>query len=207
MLKKVLLVDDHFVVRTGVSMILEDNIDDLKVYTVRNYVEAIHFLKENDVNLIILDIDIPGGKKAKMVQEIRSIQQEVKILMFSAFEEEVYACRYIMAGANGYLNKQSEEHEIIQVVNSILNTGSYYTDNIVNKIVKASIDKKSINPLENLSKRELEVYMYLIKGEGNIEIANRLGLRVSTVSTYKKRIFEKLEVSNFTELISFSKVY
>ncbi|MFI0490446.1 response regulator [Flavobacterium sp.] len=202
MANRILLVDDHLVVRTGVSIILEENFKDLTIFTAKTFPETISFVKENNVDLIILDINIPGGKNREMINDIRAFQPDVKIMMFSANDDEDYACQYIIAGANGYVNKLSEERVIVEAVDSILTKGSYFTPEIINKIVSASVNKTSINPLDNLSKREFQISELLLSGDGNIEIANKLNIQMSTVSTYKSRIFEKLNVKNLVELIS-----
>jgi DNA-binding NarL/FixJ family response regulator len=202
MSSKILLVDDHLVVRVGVSTILKERFEKLKIFTTKNFPETISFVKENKVDLIILDINIPGGKNRKMISDIRQFLPDVKILIFSVHNEEDYACQYILAGANGYLNKLSDENEIVNAVDSVLKTGSYFTPEIINQIVNASINKTAINLLDSLSKREREISKLLTKGDGNIEIANKLNIQMSTVSTYKSRIFEKLKVKNLVELIS-----
>jgi len=202
MANRILLVDDHLVVRTGVSLILEENFKDVKIFTAKNFPETISFVKENNVNLIILDINIPGGKNREMINDIRAFQPDVKIMIFSAYDDDDYACQYIIAGANGYLNKLCDEETMVFAIDSILKKGSYFTPEIINKIVSASINKTAINPLDNLSKREFQISELLLSGDGNIEIANKLNIQMSTVSTYKSRIFEKLNVKNLVELIS-----
>lgn len=202
MANRILLVDDHLVVRTGVSIILEENFKDLTIFTAKTFPETISFVKENSIDLIILDINIPGGKNREMINDIRAFQPDVKIMIFSAYDDDDYACQYIIAGANGYLNKLSSEEIIVEAIDSILKKGSYFTPAIINKIVNASINKTAINPLDNLSKREFQISELLLSGDGNIEIANKLNIQMSTVSTYKSRIFEKLNVKNLVELIS-----
>jgi DNA-binding NarL/FixJ family response regulator len=202
MSNRILLVDDHLVVRTGVSIILEENFKDLTIFTAKSFPETISFVKENSVDLIILDINIPGGKNREMITDIRAFLPDVKILIFSAYNDDDYACQYIIAGANGYLNKLSSEETIVAAIDSIFKKGSYFTPEIISKIVSASVNKTSINPLDNLSKREFQISELLLSGDGNIEIANKLNIQMSTVSTYKSRIFEKLNVKNLVELIS-----
>ncbi|MDD5151976.1 MAG: response regulator transcription factor [Flavobacterium sp.] len=185
----ILIVDDHLVVRTGISMILEEHLSDVKIITAKNYLEAISVLKNNSLSLIILDINIPGGKNREMIQEIRSFQPDVKILIFSANDSEDYACQYILAGANGFLNKQSDEELIVKAIYSILIDGNFVTPDIIKKIIKSNINKTSINPFDTLSERELQISELLVSGEGNLEIANKLDIKASTVSTYKSRVF------------------
>jgi DNA-binding NarL/FixJ family response regulator len=205
MSKRILIVDDHLVVRTGVSIILQENFNDLMIFTVKTYPETISFIQQNGIDLIILDINIPGGKNREMIMDIRSFLPDVKIMIFSSYDDDDYACQYIIAGANGYLNKLCDEETLVFAVDSILKKGSYFTPEIIGKIVSASINKTAINPLDSLSKREYEISELLLSGDGNIEIANKLNIQMSTVSTYKSRIFEKLNVKNLVELISIFK--
>ncbi|OYX86565.1 MAG: DNA-binding response regulator [Flavobacteriales bacterium 32-34-25] len=201
MQKEILIVDDHLVVRTGVSIILEEKLKNIAISTTENYSETLNILKEQKFDLIILDVNIPGGRNTSMVEEIKDIQPNVKILIFSVYEEETHACPYIIAGANGYLNKLSDKKKLTGAVDSILKTGNYLTPDIIKELVKASSNKQSINPLDKLSKREREISELLVQGDGNIEIANKLSIQLTTVSTHKNKIFTKLNIKNIVDLI------
>ncbi|CAM4410364.1 response regulator [Flavobacterium terrigena] len=207
MVKKFLIIDDHLVVRTGVSILLKEKIEDLQIFNAENFFEAINMLRKQVFDLVILDINIPGGKNTEMIQEIKIIQPTVKVLVFSAYEEEQYASRYIISGANGYLNKLCSEEKMITVVTSILETGKYIPTEIALQIANAGLNKKVVNPLVNLSKREFEIVELLVNGNGNLEICNKLNIHMSTVSTYKVRVFEKLKINNLVELIDIYKSY
>lgn len=198
---KILIVDDHLVVKAGVSIILNSEISNLEISYACNYSETLQKIKVEQLDLIILDINIPGGKNTEMIGEIRSFLPNVKILMFSAHEEEFYALRYIYAGADGYLNKLSGEDKIVEAVNSIIDYGKYLTDEIIDKLNNSQVNNEPINPFEKLSNREIEIAKLLVRGDGNLEISNNLGIQMSTVSTYKNRIFEKLKINNLVELI------
>lgn len=202
MQKEILIVDDHLVVRTGVSIILEEKLKNIRISTTENYNDTLRILKQKSFDLIILDINIPGGRNTNMIEEIKDIQPEVKILIFSVYEEETHACPYIIAGANGYLNKLSDKKKLTDAIDTILKTGNYLTPSIVNELVKASTNKTSMNPLDKLSKREREISELLVKGDGNIEIANKLSIQLTTVSTHKNKIFNKLNIKNIVQLIS-----
>ncbi|MNQ60300.1 Oxygen regulatory protein NreC [compost metagenome] len=207
MTNKILVVDDHLIVRIGISMVLKKEIENLNIWSAENYIDALSLLKEKSFDLVILDIGIPGGKNVGMIEEIRDIQPNIKILIFSAFEEDLYACRYIISGANGYLNKLSKEDKIIEATRAILEKGKYIQPEIVNKIVESALNKTPLNPLDMLSKREFEIAELIVAGEGNLEICNKLDIQMSTVSTYKNRVFEKLKVTNIVDLIEIFKIY
>jgi DNA-binding NarL/FixJ family response regulator len=203
--KEILIVDDHLVVRTGVAIVLKEQLENITISNVENFFETIAVLKERSFDLIILDINIPGGKSTEMIREIRTIRPESKILMFSASEEEKYAYKYIIAGANGYINKLCSEEQIVAAVTAVLETGKYIPIEVATKIVEIGLNKTAINPLDILSKRELEIAELMITGNGNLEISNQLNIHMSTVSTYKNRIFEKLKITNLVELINIYK--
>jgi DNA-binding NarL/FixJ family response regulator len=202
MSEKILIVDDHLVVRTGVSIILEENSKQINLFTTENYHDTIAFLSKNEVDLIVLDINIPGGKNKEMISEIRELQPNVKILIFSVYQEATHAYQYIIAGANGYLNKLSDKEKIILAVDTVLKTGNYFSPDVISAIINASINKESMNPLDKLSIREMEISELLVEGNGNLEIANRLNIQMTTVSTHKNKIYNKLNIKNIVELIA-----
>jgi DNA-binding NarL/FixJ family response regulator len=207
MTKKILIVDDHLVVRNGVAMVLEKQIEDVSISNAENFFAAIALLKDFSFDLIILDINIPGGKSTGMISEIRAIQPFVKILVFSAHEEEQYALKYISSGANGYLNKLCSEEKMMFAINSIFETSTYISSEILAMLLETKQSHKSVNPREVLSKRELQIAELLIEGNGNLEISNKLNIHMSTVSTYKARVFEKLKITNLVELINLYKTF
>lgn len=207
MTKKILIVDDHLVVRNGVAMILERQFEDVAISNAENFFEAITLLKNLPFDLVILDINIPGGKNTDMITDIRGIQPEVKILIFSAHEEEQYALKYLSSGANGYVDKLCSEEKIMFAITSIFESGTYISSELVSKLVNIQTSKKTLNPLEGLSKRELQITDLLVQGNGNLEISNKLNIHMSTVSTYKARVFEKLKVNNLVELINLYKTF
>lgn len=204
---KVLIADDHSVVRQGVSLILREAFIGMEVVHTDSFSNAVAILTNNFFNLLLLDINLPGGNRIAMIEEVRNVQKETKILMFSAYDEEQYALRYIKAGAQGYLNKLSSEDKIIEAVKAIFEGSIYIGDKIRDRISESTLNKEFANPLDMLSGRELEIAGLLAKGDGNLEIANKLDIGTSTVSTYKSRIFEKLGVNNVVSLVEKFKLY
>ncbi len=196
--RNILLVDDHLVVRKGVEIILSNAIPGATIYNVENYDEAIELVNVIKFDLVILDVNINGVENIKIMNKIKSIQKELKILIFSSHDEKQYGVRYIQNGADGYLNKFCSEDKIISVVNEILESGIFYSKDLKAKLNAKS--KKYSNTIENLSNREFEIAQLLINGYGNLEISNKLEIQMSTVSTYKNRIFEKLDINNVVAL-------
>jgi DNA-binding NarL/FixJ family response regulator len=202
-----LIADDHSIVRQGVSLLIKELFFNVKIFHAGSFKETLKITSENKIDLLILDINFPDGNSLSILSEAKAIQPEMKILIFSALDEDIYALRYLNAGASGYLNKGSSEDEMKQALKSMMISGKYITQNIKDRILDSYISKKPINPLEQLSNREVEVARLLIKGYGNLEIAEMLNIKKSTVSTFKNRIFEKLEIDNLADLIDFFNLY
>ncbi|MCD9617285.1 response regulator transcription factor [Chryseobacterium gleum] len=197
MTKKILIADDHHVVRIGTALILEKNFNDVEVDFAETYDEAKQKIESEKFDLLILDIELPGSILKSMVKEIKSISPETLILIFTSYKENI-ALQYIEEGANGFLNKQSDPEHFVKAVEAIFKDGYYYTSEMMNEILKGNQKKKAI---ENLSERELQVFNLLAKGNGNLEIANTLNIEESTVGTYKRRVYQKLKISNLVELL------
>ena len=202
-----LIADDHSIVRQGISLLIKELFFNAKIYQSGTFKETLKVLKDTKIDLLVLDINFPDGNSLNILSETKTLQPELKILIFSAYEEDLYALRYLNAGASGYLNKGSNEDEIKQALQSMMVSGKYITQNIKDRILESYISKKPLNPLEQLSNREVEVARLLIKGFGNMEIAELLQINKSTVSTFKNRIFEKLEIVNLAELIDLFQLY
>lgn len=202
-----LIADDHGVVRQGVSLLIKELFLKADVYQAGNFKDTFKVLKETKIDLLVLDINFPDGNSLNSIAEIKNIQPDVKILIFSAYDEDIYAMRYLNAGASGYLNKGSSEEEMKQALKSMLISGKYMTQKIKDRILDSYISKAPINPLEQLSNREVEVARLLIKGYGNLEISDLLQIKKTTVSTFKNRIFEKLEIDNLAALIELFHLY
>lgn len=210
-MKNVLIADDHSIVRLGASIIIQECIPDANIQQAETYDEVFEQLGKASCDLLLLDINMPGGNNIKVISELLNLQPKLKILVFSSYEESLYALRYIHAGACGYLNKSTAMSELKNAIESVLTRGKYMSEAVkdlyIQKLTmsKASFDES--NPLRMLSNRELDVAKHLIKGLGILEVAKLMELSSSTVSTYKSRVFEKLNVSNIPELIALSKLH
>jgi DNA-binding NarL/FixJ family response regulator len=196
----ILVLDDHLVVRKGIKLFLNDKFRNYVVYECETYSSALDIINRVSFDLIFLDININGIENIKMMNEIKAIQPHVKILIFSSHEEKNYGLRYVENGADGFLNKFCTEEKMQKAVNAIFEKGYYYSDLIREKVTSKSKSKRKDNPLESLSNREFEIAKLLVDGEGNLEISNKLDLKMSTVSTYKNRIFEKLKINSVIAL-------
>ena len=202
-----LIADDHSVVRQGFSLIIKELFLNATIFKAENFKDIFSILEKNKVDLLILDVNFPDGNSINVLAKIKAIQPDLKILIFSAYDENIYALRYLNAGAAGYLNKETTEDEMKNAVNSMILSGKYFSQNIKDRILDSYIRRKSINAVDLLSNREIEVAQLLIKGHSNQEILGLLNIKKNTVSTYKNRIFEKLKVDNIPDLIKFFQIY
>ncbi|MEY4011043.1 MAG: hypothetical protein RIT22_167 [Bacteroidota bacterium] len=196
-----LIADDHSIVRNGLALVIRSTFEDAFIYQAGTFNEIQSFVTEIKIDFLILDISFPEGSVLRMLPGLKALQPNMKILMFSSFDEEVYALRYIKAGADGYLSKLSTPEVIQQALKTMIREGKYTSDSIKDKIVDSYMLKKPDNPLEELSHREMEIATLLVKGYGNLEISNELDLKATTVSTYKTRVFEKLNITTLPALI------
>ena len=201
-MKQILLVEDHAIVRLATKFLIQDLINPVTVHEAASFGETLLQVGAHPLDLIMLDISIPDGEGFNMVPRIREIQPKVLILVFSSLEEQIYALHYIKAGANGFLSKSSSQNEIRKAVTSMFESGNYLSMAVQQQLLRNTLESKtsSENPLEQLSQRELEVMDMLIDGFWTKEIAIQLNLTESSVSTYKARIFEKLNVTTLIEM-------
>ncbi|MEA9412834.1 MULTISPECIES: response regulator transcription factor [unclassified Flavobacterium] len=195
------VADRHCVVRHGLSLIIKESFSNPVVYQTKKFSDIIKTLTETKVDLLIMDVNFPEGSSLNILKEIKSIQPNVNILIFSICDEDSYAMRYLNAGASGFLSKESSEEEIKNALNAMIFSGKFITLSLKNKILESCISKKPVNPLDLLSNRELEIARLLVDGYGNLEIMAYLKIKSNTISTYKFRIFKKLEIDNLASLI------
>ncbi|PKF73616.1 response regulator transcription factor [Chryseobacterium sp. PMSZPI] len=196
MQKKILIADDHYVVRMGTSLLLHSTYEGLEIDFAEHYENVKTKVSVTLYDLIILDIDMPGSLYLSMIKELKELSPDSKILIFSAYDEKT-AVQYIHEGADGYLNKQQSE-KVVDAVTLIFREGNYYPQEVLYLLVNKQKEPVSIY---NLSKRELQVFQLLAEGNGNLEISNILNLKMSTVSTFKRRIFEKLHIKTIVDII------
>lgn len=208
-MRNVLLVEDHAIVRMGVKMLIEDCLPPVNVVEAVSFTETLRQLQSRFFDLVILDIKIPGGEGFNMITKIKAIQSKVKILIFSSQDEELYALHYYKAGASGYLPKESSNEVLEKAISSVLNGGTYISNVVQRQLVSSTMLERESkdSPLEILSNRELEIMDMLLIGKWTKDIASDLNIKESTVSTYKARIFEKLNVTNILELFKKVEIY
>jgi DNA-binding NarL/FixJ family response regulator len=205
---KILLADDHAVVRHGISLIIKDFLPASEIIHAHDFPFLLEQLKVHEAELVICDVNMPGSDSFHIIYAIREIRPDIKILIFSAYPEDLYATRYIQEGANGYLHKDADTETIKDAITMVLKKGRFISDYLLEKYLHNDGQAaKNNNPLKSLSNREMEVAVLLTQGLGLLEMSNALKLHISTVSTYKTRVFEKLNISNIPELLVVFKNY
>ncbi|MBC8883360.1 response regulator transcription factor [Flavobacterium piscinae] len=196
-----IIADDHMVVRQGMSLLVKETFPNAIIFQADNFTKIKGILIEEKIDVLILDVSFPEGNSISLLQEVKQIQPDCKIMIFSALEEEVHALHFYNAGVHAYLNKLSEEEIIQKALVTLVTQGRFVSELSKELILNSITTGKSINPIQSLSERELEVARLMVKGFGNLEISNALQLQKTTISTYKKRIFEKLQVDHLAGLI------
>lgn len=203
----VLLADDHSIVRHGLVLMIKEIIHEVTIFHSSTFKETLAILHKTNIDFLILDIGFPDGNSSAIISQIKSQNKNIKILIFSGMDEEIYALRYINSGANGYLNKLCSENEIRDAIHTFLEEGKYISPKIKDKILDNYMSNKSLNPLDQLSNREIEVARLMVKGYGNLEISTMKQLQKTTISTFKKRIYDKLNIDNLVSLVGIMNAY
>lgn len=197
---RILVADDHAVVREGVKQILA-NLEDISVGgEAESGPEVIAMLGRGDYDLVLLDISMPGRSGLEVLEDIKSIRPKLPVLILSMHPEEQYAVRALRAGAAGYLTKASAPQELIGAIRKAAQGGKYVTASLAEKLA-LQLDVDAEKPRhETLSNREYQIMLMIAGGKSVSEIAEELALSVKTVSTYRSRIMEKMGMKKNAEL-------
>ena len=202
---KVLLADDHSIVRAGLRRIVEESGDMEVVAEADDGREAIHLVQKTNPDVAVIDISMPGLDGLEVISQLQTLQPELPILVLTMHEEGQYVVRAIQAGAMGYLTKQSAPEQLVTAIRKINEGQRYITDeaaeSLALRVAKGSNGK---SPLDSLSMRELQVLRRLAMGKTNREIARAYNISIKTVDTYRARLLKKLELRNNAELSRFA---
>jgi two-component system, NarL family, invasion response regulator UvrY len=200
---KLLIVDDHPVVRRGVREILEDEAD-MESFETSDAAEAKRLLARQDFDLVLLDLDLPGKNGLDLLKELKREKPKLPILILSIHPEEQFAVRVLKAGASGFISKDSAPLELIKAARRILSGGKYINEKIAEILLMEATAEITSNPHERLSDREFQILCLLGAGKNIKTIASDLCLSVPTISTYRARILEKLNLRTTAELIRYA---
>ncbi|MEW6001110.1 MAG: response regulator transcription factor [Nitrospirota bacterium] len=201
---KVLIADDHTIVREGLKQILAETPDIVVTGEASNGQEVLNKVWKNDYDLILLDISMPGRSGLDILKELRSQRPKLPVLILSMHPEEQYAVRVLKSGAAGYLTKESAPEELVKAIRKVVRGGKYVSPNLAMKLaseLKIDVERP---PHESLSDREYQVMCMIASGKTVKEIAEELSLSVKTISTYRARILEKMKLKNNAELTHYA---
>ena len=203
-MKKIIIADDHTIVRKGLIQILYDGIHDIKITEVSNGNDLIKEVRANKFDIAISDLSMPGKNGMEALKQLKEEFPKLPVLILSMHPEDQYALRVIKAGASGYLTKDSAPDEMIKAVTQILNGRKYITASLAERLAEnIGIDSQGALH-ETLSDREFDVMKLIASGKTVSEIADILSLGVTTISTYRARILEKMNMKTNAELTHYA---
>ena len=195
-----LLADDHSLIRQGLVFVLENIGLDCYIIHASNLHQLVKISSENNIDIAIIDAHFPDGKSISILSEIRKNNPKVRLLIYSGIDENTQSLKFLNAGANGFLSKLSDEEEIERAIRKMYEEGEYISLTTRNLLMSSERERSLINPLFRLTERELQIAEMYADGLGNLEITNQLDIKQNTVSTLKKRKFDKLNIENVVEL-------
>ena len=201
---RVLIADDHAIVREGLKQILADTKDIVVAAEAKNASEAIKLARKGDCQVMLLDISMPDRSGIEVLKQIRKEMPQLSVLMLSMHREDLYAIRSLKAGASGYLNKQSAPNELVNAIRMVA-TGMKYISSEMAQVLARQIGEDLDAPLhESLSDREYQTLTMIASGKSVGDIAAELSLSVKTVSEYRSRLLAKMKLKNSAELTHYA---
>ena len=205
--RSVLIVDDHPIVRQGLSQLINAE-DDLEVCgDAATVEEALQSLGESYPDVVIVDLSLAHSDGLELIKEIRSETRDLPVLVLSMHDENMYAERLLSAGANGYIMKQAAADQLLIALRRVLAGGVYVSEQLGSSMIEriaGNDPKKTSNPIERLSNRELQVLNLIGRGKTTREIAENLTLSVKTVESHRQRIKKKLNLQTSAQLVQFA---
>lgn len=197
---RVILCDDHAVVRRGIRDTLSEAADIQVVAEAGSYSEVREALRSHPCDVLVLDLNLPGRGGLEVLASLRESSTPVKVLIVSMYPEDQYAIRCLRAGAQGYLNKAGDPAEMVTAVRAIVQGRKYVTPEVAQMLVEHLSSPSNEAPHASLSERELQTLLKIASGKRLSDIAGELMLSPKTVSVYRSRVLEKLKLSNNAEL-------
>ncbi len=201
---KALIADDHAVVRQGLIQILNDTPDIRVAGEAGNGQEALNMVRTGTYDVVVLDISMPDRNGLDILKQIKTEKPELPVLILSMHPEDQYAIRVLKSGASGYLNKESASDELIKALRKISNGGRYISDTLADKLSFETGTDSGKLPHENLTDREFQVLLMIAEGKSVTNIAVELALSPKTISTYRIRLLQKMNLKNNTEMLHYA---
>ncbi len=204
MMVRILIADDHAIVRQGLKQIIADQSDMQVAGEASNGVEVLKFLDAHKCDIVVLDVSMPGRSGIEVLKDIKRRQPELPVLVLSMHPEDQYALRAIRAGASGYITKESAPVELVSAIRKVFRGRKYISESVADSMVGEITGGTSKAPHEQLSDREYEVFRMIASGKNLTDIAQTLSLSVKTISTYRGRILEKMHLKNNADLTHYA---
>jgi len=201
---RILLADDHAVVRQGVKKILAEAFAQANFSEAKNAHELLGLVSSERWDIVVMDLAMPGGNGLEALKQIKHDHPQLPVLILSMFPEDQYAVRTIKAGASGYLNKESAPEELVQAIQKILHGGEYISAGVADELVLYARHEDDQPLHKQLSDREYQVLCLIASGKEAKEISAELGLSVKTISTYRVRLLEKMKMKTNAELTHYA---
>lgn len=201
---KAMIVDDHPFIRSAVRMLLKQEHYHI-VAEADNGADAIQLTREHQPNLVVLDITMPGVDGLIALNRISEFKLPVKVLVLTSLSAEFYSMRCMRAGAAGFVSKKDDMDELVKAVNAIKSGYTFFPDLTMNSVRRKDVDASEHTLIESLSDRELSILQLLARGLSNKQIGEHMFLSNKTISTYKARIVEKLNLSSLVHLSELAK--
>lgn len=201
---KVMLADDHAIIRDGLRKILADTDDFDVVAQASNGNAVLEEVRQQAFDLLVLDLSMPGRHGLELIKLVRDAQPKLPILIFSMHPEEQFAVRALRVGANGYLSKEGDSDLILPAMRKVAAGGVFISNKVAELLAMDASPSSQALPHTLLSDREFEVLTHILRGSSLTDIANELSLSIKTVSTHKSHIFTKLGISSQVDLIRYA---
>ena len=196
----VLLVDDHELVRTGISRILMDERGIKVIGEAGSGEEALQFCRQHEPDVVLMDMNMPGMGGMTATKRILHFCPDIKILALSVSCEEPVPTKVMQLGASGFISKNSAPNEMVSAIRKVYSGVRHISDEVAQKMALAKVNNHSENPFEGLSDRELQIMLMITRGQKVNDIAEQLSVSAKTVNSYRYRMFEKLAISGDVEL-------
>lgn len=197
---RIAIVDDHAMVRAGLRQFFADQQDFAVVAEAVNGREALDIVRRGEIDVILLDISMPDQSGIDALARIKANAPDLPVLILSGFPEEHYALTLLRQGASGYLNKDCDPQEIVKAIRTVCRGRKYITSGVAERLADGLSGGGDKQPHEQLSERELQVFLRLAKGETIGHMADSMSLSVKTVSTYRTRVMEKMKLESNSDL-------
>lgn len=201
---RILIADDHTVVRLGLMQIMEKNSDMKIVAEHTNGADALNWIRSHDCDVALIDIAMPGINGIDLLKQLREEKPKLPVLILSIYPEDQYAVRLIKAGAAGYLNKECAPAEVVEAVRNVVSGKMHISPAVVKMLANEVSRPDGKLSHETLSNREYQIFLLFASAKTISEIADTLSLSVKTVSTYRSRILEKMHLRNNVELMQYA---